>query len=115
MEPRLWRPPWGILAPWTVDVADDFGLSIALWTADTHDWRGDPATAMLTNIEQQLVPGAVVLMHDGIGPGAPRSGCEETVALIPHLATRLETLELVTAPLSPETVSPLEARWQASA
>ncbi len=115
VKPRLWRPPWGILAPWTIDIADDLGLSIALWTADTQDWRGDSETEMLTNIEQRLAPGAVVLMHDGIGPGATRSGCQETVALIPRLAEHLETLKLGTAPLSPQTVPPLEARWRASA
>ncbi len=115
VEPSLWRPPWGILAPWTTDIADDLSLSIALWTTDTHDWRDDSATEMLTNVEQRLAPGAVILMHDGVGPGATRSGCEETVALIPQLANRLETLELETAPLSPETAPPLEARWRDSA
>ena len=29
VEPRFWRPPWGILAPWTEQVAEDFGLRLA--------------------------------------------------------------------------------------
>ncbi len=88
-SPRLWRPPWGMLAPWTKDVADDFGLEIALWDADTHDWRGDSAGAMLEAVGPSLSPGAAVLMHDGLGLGARRTDCEETVRLIPPLASRI--------------------------
>lgn len=29
VEPRFWRPPWGVLAPWTEEVAEDFGLTLA--------------------------------------------------------------------------------------
>lgn len=111
----LWRPPWGVTAPWTAEVANEFGLELALWTADTHDWRGGSASEMLRNIDERLAPGAVVLMHDGIGPGALRSDCAETVALIPRLAERLRALDLETAPLSPNDLPPLEARWEASA
>lgn len=82
VAPRLWRPPWGIVAPWTQAVAKDLGLELALWTVDTHDWRGDPVSEMFARIRPDLRPGAVLLMHDGLGPGARRSGCGETVALI---------------------------------
>lgn len=115
VHPRLWRPPWGVTALWTAALAEQFGLDLALWTADTHDWRGDSAGKMFDNIEDRLAPGAVVLMHDGLGPGALRSGCEETVALIPHLANRIRTLGYETAPLSPRNLPPLEARWRTSA
>ena len=40
VEPRLWRVPWGDLAPWTEELADERGLALAGWTLDTHDWRG---------------------------------------------------------------------------
>ena len=115
VSPRLWRPPWGVTAPWTAEVADEFGLEIAPWTADTHDWRGDSATEMLAYIDERLAPGAVVLMHDGIGPGALRPDCAQTVALIPLLAERLRELALETAPLSPVDPPPPEARPKASA
>lgn len=112
--PRLWRPPWGVMAPWTTEVAKHFSLELALWTADTHDWRGDSTTEMLVNIDDGLSPGSVVLMHDGIGPGALRSDCEETVALIPQLTERVQDLGLEPAPLSPNRLPPLEALPKAS-
>lgn len=90
--PRLWRPPWGILAPWTEEVADRFGLRLALWNIDTHDWRGDAAPEMLRRAEPFLGPDSVLLMHDGIGPGSRRTGCEETVALVEDLVARLRSI-----------------------
>ncbi len=86
VRPTLWRTPWGVLAPWTTRVAAAQGLRLVPWSVDTHDWRGDRAAAMLERIGPGLVSGAVVLAHDGLGPGALRGDCAETVALIPRVA-----------------------------
>lgn len=91
-EPRFWRPPWGVVAPWTWSIAASHGLEIAGWTADTHDWRGDTAPQMLADVEPLLRPGVVVLMHDGMGPGARRDDCGETVSLVGALVPRLREL-----------------------
>lgn len=99
VEPRLWRPPWGVVAPWTWSIAASQRLEIMGWTADTHDWRGDRASSMLDSVEPLLREGSVILMHDGIGPGAFRDGCEETVALVGDLVVRLRQLGLEPAAL----------------
>ena len=112
VEPRLWRPPWGVLAPWTEQVAEEFGLRLAHWSADTHDWRGDAAPEMLRSMEPLLGPGAIALMHDGLGPGALRTGCEETVALVAPLVSRLRSLGCEPVTLSrdePTRDEPMEA------
>ncbi|HWH11882.1 MAG TPA: polysaccharide deacetylase family protein [Solirubrobacteraceae bacterium] len=88
-RPTRWRVPWGACADWTHLVAADHGLSITGWTADTHDWRGDPAAAMLDSVADDLSDQAIVLMHDGLGPGALRDGCRETVRLISPLVTAI--------------------------
>jgi peptidoglycan-N-acetylglucosamine deacetylase len=100
IEPRFWRPPWGVLAPWTEKVAEGFGLRLAPWSADTRDWRGDPARQMLRRIEPLLGPGSIVLMHDALGPGALRTGCEETVALVEPLVAHLRSVACEPAPLT---------------
>lgn len=82
VTPRRWRTPWGAEANWTPQVAAAFGLKLVGWSADTHDWRGDSAEAMLARCEPALDDRSVVLLHDALGPGARRSGCEETVRLI---------------------------------
>jgi peptidoglycan/xylan/chitin deacetylase (PgdA/CDA1 family) len=98
--PKLWRPPWGVVAPWTRTVAKDLRLGLVLWTADTHDWRGDSASEMLGNVRLNLRPGAIVLMHDGLGPGAKRSGCEETVDLIGKVVEQARSFGCEPCPMS---------------
>lgn len=108
-KPRLWRPPWGVVAPWTWSIAASRGLQITGWSADTHDWRGDGASEMLESVGPLLRDGSVVLMHDGLGPGALRDGCEETVALVGDLIARLRELGLEPAALgSPQRIGDRE-------
>jgi peptidoglycan/xylan/chitin deacetylase (PgdA/CDA1 family) len=106
IAPRLWRVPWGDLASWTAEVAAERGLTLAGWTADTHDWRGDDAATMLAALEPELRAGAIVLAHDGIGPGARRSGAEETARLIDPLVSAARARGLEPQPLDPATPPP---------
>lgn len=76
---RLWRTPWGELAPWTAEVAAARGLRLVGWTVDTRDWRGDRGADMFAATRPGLLPGAIVLAHDGIGPGARRSDARATI------------------------------------
>ena len=41
---------------------------------------------MLAAVGPDLHAGAVVLLHDGLGPGALREGCEETVRFTQMIA-----------------------------
>ncbi len=99
-DPQLWRTPWGDLAAWTQSVAAQRDLRIVGWDVDTHDWRGDDATYMFAATRPGLEGGSIVLAHDGIGPGARRSGCQETLAwvrlVIEHAQARGLTLEALT-------------------
>jgi peptidoglycan/xylan/chitin deacetylase (PgdA/CDA1 family) len=77
--PRLWRTPWGDTPSWTENVAGSRGLRLIGWTVDTHDWRGDTAAEMFAATRPGLTDGAVILAHDGIGPGALREVADQTV------------------------------------
>lgn len=87
LRPTRWRLPWGALAPYSRALAADYRLKLVGWTADSHDWRGDAAEAMLDAMT--LEPGAIVLMHDGIGPGARRGDCAQTARLVGPLVARI--------------------------
>ena len=66
-------------------LAGERKLALTGWSADTHDWRGDDADEMLAATLPALDRDGVVLMHDGIGPGARRGDCEETVRMLKPL------------------------------
>jgi peptidoglycan-N-acetylglucosamine deacetylase len=82
-----WRTPWGVVTPATGEAARKHGLTLVGWTADTGDWRGDASGEMVSRVEGNLLPRAIVLMHDGIGPGATRDGCVMTVDAISPLVS----------------------------
>jgi peptidoglycan-N-acetylglucosamine deacetylase len=86
-EPSLWRTPWGDVAPFTEQVASEHDLRIVGWTHDTHDWRGDSAADMFEQAKPDLRDGAIVLAHDGIGPGARRGSIRETIDLVALIAS----------------------------
>jgi peptidoglycan/xylan/chitin deacetylase (PgdA/CDA1 family) len=79
VRPRRWRTPFGVHAPWTHEIAAEHDLELCGWDIDTNDWRGHRAERMLADAGPGLHHGAIVLLHDAIGPGSLRDGCEETV------------------------------------
>ncbi len=83
VRPTTWRAPWGVVTAATRRAAAEHGLDLWHWSFDSHDWRGDDSAAMLAALDAEggLREGTVVLMHDGIGPGAQREDCAETVRL----------------------------------
>lgn len=86
VRPAFWRTPWGDTAPWSAKVARDRNLSLIGWTVDTHDWRGDSATRMFEATREALTDGAIVLAHDGLGPGARRDGVGPTIDYVALVA-----------------------------
>jgi peptidoglycan-N-acetylglucosamine deacetylase len=102
VRPRAWRAPWGIETDATREVAAAHELRLWGWNVDTHDWRGDSAERMYAALEAQggLRDGDVILMHDGLGPGARRQGCEETAALTELLLAEAGRVGLTTASVS---------------
>jgi peptidoglycan/xylan/chitin deacetylase (PgdA/CDA1 family) len=81
-DPALWRTPWGDLAWWSQRVASEHSLRLVHWTVDTHDWRGDSSEQMFADTRDRLTHGAIVLAHDGIGPGARRTDAEQTLGFV---------------------------------
>lgn len=97
--PEWWRTPWGRATDDTAAVAAARGLTLVRWDADTHDWRGDDAEAMLAAVRRDVPEGGVVLAHDALGPGASRDGCEETVRFVTLAAAWAARRDLPLEPL----------------
>jgi peptidoglycan/xylan/chitin deacetylase (PgdA/CDA1 family) len=99
VQPTLWRTPWGRITDDTRAVAARRGLRLVGWDADTHDWRGDPAEAMLAAVRRDAPTGGIVLAHDALGPGVRRTGCEETVRFVTLVAAWAAERDLPLEPL----------------
>jgi peptidoglycan/xylan/chitin deacetylase (PgdA/CDA1 family) len=106
---RYWRTPWGLVTPATEQVARRHHLGLVGWTADTEDWRGGTPDETLARVRGGIVPGAIVLMHDGVGPGARRDGCAGTVDLVGPLVALARSHGLEPATLG-ELLPPLPDR-----
>jgi peptidoglycan-N-acetylglucosamine deacetylase len=100
VRPSLWRTPWGATATWSSKVARENGLRIIGWTVDTHDWRGDSADEMFEATKAHLEDGAIVLAHDGIGPGARRPDARQTIAYAWLVAEHARTTGLELSPVA---------------
>jgi peptidoglycan-N-acetylglucosamine deacetylase len=102
VEPRAWRAPWGVETNVTRQLAARHGLQLWGWNLDSHDWRGDSARTMHGALVAQggLRDGDVMLMHDGLGPGALRPDCAETLKLTRLLLTEAAREDLRLAPVS---------------
>jgi peptidoglycan-N-acetylglucosamine deacetylase len=100
--PRAWRAPWGRETEVTRRLAARHRLRLWGWNLDSHDWRGDSAARMYAAMAAQggLRDGDVVLMHDGLGPGARRSDCAQTLELTRLLVAEAEREGLALAPVS---------------
>ncbi|HEY6890674.1 MAG TPA: polysaccharide deacetylase family protein [Solirubrobacter sp.] len=105
IEPTRWRIPWGHLADYTQEIAEARGLRIVGWTSDTHDWRGDSASAMLD--ATALEHGGIVLAHDGISVGARRDTARATAELVPGLVEKARRSGLEPGPLTPTWPVPI--------
>jgi peptidoglycan/xylan/chitin deacetylase (PgdA/CDA1 family) len=86
VRPEWWRIPWGHLADFTWELAEERGLRVVGWSTDTHDWRGDDAVTMLEGLH--LTPGGIVLAHDGVGSGARRATARATAELVPLMVEK---------------------------
>ena len=91
VAPSLWRTPWGDRAEWTTGLAEQRELRLVGWDVDTHDWRGDSAESMFAATRDGLRAGAIVLAHDGIGPGARRVHARDTIAYVARALAHAET------------------------
>jgi peptidoglycan/xylan/chitin deacetylase (PgdA/CDA1 family) len=107
VRPTAWRTPWGEVTDTTRRVAAAHGLELWGWSFDSHDWRGDTHEQMLSALEAAggLGDGTVALMHDGLGPGARRGRCTETVRLTAALLEAAAAAGLRPAPLSASSVA----------
>ena len=73
--PRFVRPPYGAQNRRTYGSTRAAGLKVVGWSHDVRDFDEPDLPTLAGRLDQALVPGAIVLMHDGDGdhPDRPYS------------------------------------------
>jgi peptidoglycan/xylan/chitin deacetylase (PgdA/CDA1 family) len=86
LRPHLWRPPYGRLNdPHSIEVAEQVGLELVLWSCDPRDYRNTPWEAMLEEVKSALDEDSVILLHDSRRYAHDADSAANTVALIEPL------------------------------
>lgn len=111
IEPALWLPPCGTVAPFSGDVARRLGLRLAAWTIDPGDETGSPQD-VLDSVVAHLEPGPIVRVHDGFDESAlDDEACRLSLEMIAPLVERARNLGYETVPVAeigPLTLNLLE-------
>ncbi len=63
----LFRPPYGAQDASVNQIARQLGLLDILWSMDSRDSLGANWAHIITNVESDLRPGAIILMHENRG------------------------------------------------
>ncbi|HWK27882.1 MAG TPA: polysaccharide deacetylase family protein [Solirubrobacter sp.] len=92
--PTLFRPPYGAFNQTTLDLLRDRGMTMVLWSVDSHDYLRPGVDAIVANVLDNVKPGGIVLMHDA---GGERSQTIEALPRIVH-ALRARGYTLVSVP-----------------
>jgi peptidoglycan-N-acetylglucosamine deacetylase len=79
--PKLFRPPGGVAWPKQLRHARAHGYKCVLGCAYPHDPMHPPVRYITWLIEKNLVPGAIVILHDGI------SDPTRSIQALPHILT----------------------------
>lgn len=78
---ELFRPPGGVAWPRQIRLARERGYTCVLGCAYPHDPMHPPAWYIRWLIEKNLVPGTIVILHDGI------SNPKRSIEALPHILT----------------------------
>lgn len=62
-KPKWFAPPSGSFTDQVVQVADNINMQTILWTVDTIDWKNPSVSVMLNRVNNNIHPGATILMH----------------------------------------------------
>ena len=92
---RCVRPPYGAIGADTTAIAAELGKSIVMWDIDPQDWRQPDANQIAEHILANVVPGAIILMHDGGGSRTETVAALELV--LAELAARNFAFRIVPA------------------
>ncbi|WP_433184215.1 polysaccharide deacetylase family protein [Actinoallomurus sp. CA-150999] len=98
-EPRLFRPPYGVMSTSAHLACHRLGLTPVLWTAWGEDWRGRATSrTVYDTVTRDLEGGGTILLHDSDCTSASGSW-HSTLGALPALLDMCEERGLRVGPL----------------
>ena len=92
-RPKLYRPPMGARTWQTFAALRHTGHAMVTWSLRARDGLPTSPPGIMRRFEN-MKPGDILLLHDGVEPHAPHSDRSATIAALPMLLERLRQLEL---------------------
>lgn len=90
IEPKLYRPPWGIKRIFSEKESKKRGLRLVKWDVMAEDWRANITSEEIARrLLKRASDGAVICIHDGRGRNeAPKRTIEALKIALPVLIER---------------------------
>ena len=99
VEPRWFRPPFGILSFACVRAARRHRMTTVLWTTWGRDWRREATPeSVVADVQRRYVDGGTVLLHDSDCESYPGSW-KSTLGALPRLGRRVRGARPVGRPV----------------
>ena len=57
------RPPYGLFTNMDIQIINDLGYKVILWSVDTLDWSGLTTEEIISIVDRDLTEGAIILQH----------------------------------------------------
>jgi peptidoglycan/xylan/chitin deacetylase (PgdA/CDA1 family) len=100
VQPRLYRPPYGVLNGGALLAARQLGLTPVLWGSWGREWsRGSTPGSVYSTLARGLDGGVTVLLHDS-DCSSPPGSAQAALGALPLLLDECERRRLRVGPLS---------------
>jgi peptidoglycan-N-acetylglucosamine deacetylase len=87
--PRFFRAPHGQHTPFMTRVLDEHGMTMVGWDVSAGDWKAHDARKVARTILEDVQPGSIILLHDGLD-GDVRANRSVVVRALPMILDGLE-------------------------
>ncbi len=79
VQPKLFRPPFGIVDKKTHVLLQDQGMQTVYWSAFSEDWRQIGEGSVVDRLSKYAVPGGIMIMHELEPTGDQTIGAARTL------------------------------------
>lgn len=85
VDTRVFRPPGGRYNDTTIQILNQQGYKLAMWSIDPRDWNNARSADIQQHILNHVRDGSIILLHDGGG------NRQETVKALPGIISALQS------------------------